>query len=404
MTLEQLKKKDSTFVIPTYGERQVAFTRGKGVYLWDTEGKRYLDLLSGLSVNSLGYSHPEIVKVIKAQVSQLIHISNLYYHQSQIRLAEKLIKLSFPGGKCFFCNSGAEANEAAIKLCRKHGLENLNGANEIISFEKSFHGRTLATLSATGQEKIHKGFYPLVPGFKFARLNDIASVKAKLSSKTCGILIEPVQGEGGVYPGDMKFLKSLRALCSEKKILLVFDEVQCGLGRTGYVFAYERSGIRPDVITLAKSLASGIPMGAIIVSEPYSNILGKGNHASTFGGNPLACMVSLKVLDIISKKSFLANVKSNGRFFKKCLEKLKNRYKIIKEVRRPGLMLGGEVDGNAQLIAKEAMAQGVLINAIGDNILRFLPPLIITKQEISKGLEGLEGILKKMRDTGDEYI
>ena len=393
MTLKELKRKDSLYVIPTYGERQAAFTKGKGVYLWDSEGKRCLDLLSGLSVNSLGYSHPEIVKAIKAQASKLIHISNLYYHESQIKLAEKLIKLSFPG-KCFFCNSGAEANEAAIKLCRKHGLENLNGANEIITFEKSFHGRTLATLAATGQEKIHKGFYPLVPGFKYARLNDIASVKAKLSSKTCGILIEPVQGEGGVYPADKGFLKSLRRLSSEKKIVLSFDEVQCGLGRTGKVFAYEHSGVKPDVIALAKSLAGGIPMGAIIVNHCYSDVLGKGNHASTFGGNPLACAAALKVLEIISKKNFLENVKSKGIFFKKSLEKLRNRYKIIKEVRGTGLMLGVDVDGNAQLIVKEAMKQGVIINGIGDNILRFLPPLIITGQEISEGLKILEKVLK----------
>jgi len=395
MAIKEIKKKDSLYVVPTYGERQVAFARGKGVYLWDTEGKCYLDLLSGLSVNSLGYSHPEIIKVIERQARKLIHISNLYYHESQIRLAEKLIKLSFPG-KCFFCNSGAEANEAAIKLCRKYGLENLNGANEIISFEKSFHGRTLATLAATGQEKIHKGFYPLVPGFKYARLNDIESVKAKLSSKTCGILIEPVQGEGGVYLADGKFLKSLRKLCSEKKIVLVFDEIQCGLGRTGKVFAYEQSGVMPDVITLAKSIASGIPMGAIIASEAYSNVLGKGNHASTFGGNPLACMVALKVIDIISKKKFRENVSSKGKFFKNSLEKLKKQYRIIREVRGLGLMLGVDVDGKAQSIAKEAMAQGVLINAIGDNILRFLPPLIITKQEISKGLKVLEGVLKEI--------
>ncbi len=332
--------------------------------------------------------------MIEKQARELIHISNLYYHESQARLAERLVKLSFPG-KCFFCNSGAEANEAAIKLCRKHGLENLNGADEFITFEKSFHGRTLATLAATGQEKIHKGFYPLVPGFHYARFNDMDSVKEKISSKTCGILIEPVQGEGGIYVAREDFLKELRELCSEKKILLVFDEVQCGLGRTGKVFAYEHFGILPDVITLAKSLASGIPMGAIIAREPFSGILGKGNHASTFGGNPLACTVSLKVLDTISRKKFLAGVKSKGEFFKNSLEKLKSRYKIIKEVRGIGLMLGMEVENGAQSLAKECMSRGVLINAIGENILRFLPPLIITRSEIARGVNVLEEALKR---------
>jgi predicted acetylornithine/succinylornithine family transaminase len=354
--------------------------------------------VAGLSVNSLGYSHPEIVKAIKAQASKLIHISNLYYHESQVKLAEKLVELSFPG-KCFFCNSGAEANEAAIKLCRKYGLENLNGANEIIAFEKSFHGRTLATLSATGQEKIHKGFYPLVPGFHYAKLNNIESVKEKLSSKTCGILIEPIQGEGGIYTAEKEFLEKLRKLCSEKKILLIFDEVQCGLGRTGRVFAYEHSGVKPDVIALAKSIASGIPMGAIIAASPFSGILGKGNHASTFGGNPLACAAALKVVDIISKKRFLESVESKGKFFKKSLEKLKNRYKIIREVRGTGLMLGMEVENSASLIAKAAMSQGVIINAIGDKLLRFLPPLTIATPEITKGLKVLENVLKEMRNV-----
>lgn len=394
MTLKEIKKKDACFVIPTYGERQVAFKNGKGVYLWDIDARRYLDLIAGLSVNSLGYSHPAITRVIAGQAKKLIHISNLYYHEYQVELAEKLIKLSFPG-KCFFCNSGAEANEAAIKLARKYGLENLSGANEIITFEKSFHGRTLATLAATGQEKIHKGFYPLIPGFQYAKLNDIESVKEKITSYTCAVMVEPIQGEGGIYPSDKKFLRELREICSRQKLLLIFDEVQCGMGRTGKMFAFENFAVMPDVLTLAKSIASGIPMGVMIASMPYSNILGKGNHASTFGGNPLACAVALKTVDIISGKKFLNDVKSKGEFFKKELEKLKKRYKIIKQVRGIGLMLGIELDSKAQVFAEEARERGVLINAIGDKILRFLPPLIITKNQILEGMDVLEGALTK---------
>lgn len=394
MNLKKIKEKDSTYIIPTYGERLIAFRRGRGVYLWDTEGRRYLDFVSGLAVNSLGYSHREVVQVIEKQARKLIHISNLYYNELQIKLAERLISLSFPG-KCFFCNSGAEANEGAIKLCRKYGAEKLNGANEIITFEKSFHGRTLATLSATGQEKIHRGFYPLVPGFRYARLNDLQSVLSKISSRTCAVLVEPIQGEGGIYVAEKGFLRALRRICSRKKILLVFDEVQCGLGRTGKMFAYEYSGVKPDVLTLAKSIASGIPMGVVIAREPFSHILDKGSHASTFGGSPLVCAVAMKVIDIVSRKGFLERVKSKGEFFKKSLEKLKNRYRIIKEVRGMGLMLGIEVGGLASLIARECLSRGVIINAVGDNVIRFLPPLIITKEQISEGLRCLENVLGK---------
>lgn len=393
MKLEEIKKRDNTYVIPTYGERGVSFVRGKGVYLWDTEGKTYLDFVAGLSVNNLGYSHPEIVKTIGGQARKLIHISNLYYHESQGLLAERLIKLSFPG-KCFFANSGLEANEAAIKLCRKYGGENLGGASEIITMEKSFHGRSLATLAATGQDKIHKGFYPLIPGFVYARFNDINSIKEKITSLTCAIMLEPIQGEGGIYVAKKEFLRGLRALCSEKKILLVFDEVQCGLGRTGKFFAYENFRIKPDVLTLAKSIAAGIPMGVMIAAAPYSGILGKGRHASTFGGNPLACATSLKVIEIISRKRFLDSIIGKGDFFKASLEKLKTRFSFIKEVRGLGLMLGMEVEGNAPQIAKEALSRGLIINAVGDNILRFLPPLTITKKEISRGLKILEEVLK----------
>jgi predicted acetylornithine/succinylornithine family transaminase len=395
LNFEEIKKRDMAYVIPTYGERSVAFSRGKGVYLWDTEGKKYLDFVAGLSVNSLGYSHPEIVKAIGSQVRKLMHISNLYYHESQGLLAERLIQLSFPG-KCFFANSGLEANEAAIKLCRKYGSEILAGASEIITMEKSFHGRSLATLAATGQDKIHKGFYPLVPGFHYARFNDIDSVKEKITPQTCAVMLEPVQGEGGIYVARKEFLRDLRALCSEKKILLVFDEVQCGLGRTGKFFAYEHYGLKPDVLTLAKAIASGIPMGVMIAAGPYSDILGKGNHASTFGGNPLACAVSLKVVEIISRKKFLDSIIVKGNFFKDSLEKLKTGFSFIKEVRGLGLMLGMEVDGQAPQIAKAAFGRGLLINAVGDNILRFLPPLVITKREISQGLRILEEVLKNI--------
>jgi acetylornithine/succinyldiaminopimelate/putrescine aminotransferase len=262
--------------------------------------------------------------------------------------------------------------------------------------EKSFHGRSLATLAATGQDKIHKGFYPLVPGFHYARFNDIDSVKEKITPQTCAVMLEPVQGEGGIYVARKEFLRDLRALCSEKKILLVFDEVQCGLGRTGKFFAYEHYGLKPDVLTLAKAIASGIPMGVMIAAGPYSDILGKGNHASTFGGNPLACAVSLKVVEIISRKKFLDSIIVKGNFFKDSLEKLKTGFSFIKEVRGLGLMLGMEVDGQAPQIAKAAFGRGLLINAVGDNILRFLPPLVITKREISQGLRILEEVLKNI--------
>jgi len=395
MRTEELVNLDKKYIIPTYAGKTVAFSHGKGCKLWDVEGKEYLDLLGGIAVDGLGHSHPKLVKAIQRQAANLIHTSNLYLITNQIELAKILVENSFPS-KCFFCNSGAEAIEAAIKFARKYG----KGRYEIITMTGSFHGRTYGALSATGQEKFHKGFEPLVPGFKYAKFNDIDSVKNLISEKTCAIIIEPIQGESGVNPANEEFLREIHSLCSEKDILLILDEVQCGMGRTGKLFGYEHYGIIPDIITLAKSLGGGIPIGATVANEKVSSCISPGNHAATFGGNPLAAKAAVVTLKIILEDGLLENATAMGNYFKDKLNGLKGQYSFIKEVRGKGLMLGIEIEtitNGARGILLKCMGEGLLIGTAGENVLRFLPPLIINKKEIDKAVSILEKVLDDIK-------
>ncbi|MBU0534285.1 MAG: aspartate aminotransferase family protein [Candidatus Omnitrophica bacterium] len=395
MNTQEMIKLDQKYIIPTYAGKTIAFSHGKGCKIWDVEGKEYIDFLSGIAVSGLGHSHPKLVEAIKEQAEKLIHTSNLYLIPNQIELASILVENSFPG-KCFFCNSGAEANEAAIKFARKYG----QGRYEIITMSGSFHGRTYGALTATGQDKFHKGFEPLLPGFKYAEFNNIESVKNLITDKTCAILIEPVQGESGINPAKKEFLKQVRLLCDENDILLILDEVQCGMGRTGKLFAYEYYGITPDMVTLAKSLGGGVPIGAVIANEKVSSCISPGNHAATFGGNPLATKAAVVTLKTMLGDNLIDNAGKMGDYFKDKLNSLKSKYPFIKEVRGKGLMLGMEiapVANGARGILLKCMEKGLLIGTAGENVLRFVPPLIVQKKEIDEGIKILEEVLTNLK-------
>ena len=387
-------KTEKKYVVQTYKRCNLFLVKGKGMNVWDEAGKKYMDFFAGISVCNLGHCHTAVVKSIKEQVGKLMHVSNHYYTYPNIKLAEELIKRSFPG-KVFFSNSGAEANECAIKLARKWGSSKKK--YEIIAFDNSFHGRTLATLSATGQKKFHKGFEPMLPGFKFAEFNDILSVKKHINKKTVAVMIEPVQGEGGVVPAKTEFLKDLRKLCDKHGILLIFDEIQTGMGRTGKLFSFQGFGVKPDIFTLAKSLSGGLPFGATIAKESVACAFQYGDHGSTFGGNPVSSSAALAVIKLIDAK-MLAYVRNTGEYFKTKLEALKSKYSFIKEVRGIGLMLGLELDFDGKDIVKSCQDKGLIINCTHGNVLRFLPPLIIAKKDIDTAISILDKVLLNCGD------
>ena len=378
--------------LKTYKKYNVLFVKGNGKYLYDDKGNKYLDFFSGLSVSNLGYQDKNLVNALIKQTKLLWHCSNLFYSLPQQKLAELLIEKTFPG-KVFFSNSGAEANECAIKLVRKYGSK--TNRYEIITFENSFHGRTIATLSATGQKKVQKGFEPLLQGFKYAKFNDINSVKKLINKNTVAIMIEPVQGEGGVIPAEQKFLKELRELCNKKNLVLIFDEIQTGFGRTGEFFAYQYYKVKPDIITLAKSIANGIPLGATVVDKKYSDVFDYGDHGSTFGGNLLACSVAVEVIKKIDER-LLAHVKEVGKYFYDKLLELKNKYKFVKSVRGVGLMLGMELDFPCRNVVEKCLQSGLVINVTQEKVLRFLPPLIIEKSDVDKVIKILDDIFKQL--------
>ena len=388
-TLMTLSEK---YIANTYARYPVLLVRGKGTRVWDLEGEEYLDFVSGLAVCNLGHCHPKVVKAIQEQAEKLIHVSNFYYIEPQIQLASLLCKHSF-ADKVFFCNSGAEANEGAFKLARKFGKEKTGKDRyEIITMEGSFHGRTLATLTATGQEKFHKGYEPLMPGFKYVPFNDIGAVKKAIDPKTCAVMVEPIQGEGGVNCPSEGYLKALREICDENKLLLMFDEVQVGMGRTGKLFAYEHEGVEPDILTLAKSLAGGVPIGALLIKKEISDGFKPGDHASTFGGNPLASAAGVAALTAILEEGMLENCRKMGGYFLSELDKMKNKFPFIKEVRGKGLILGMELKMDGSSMVKEMLKKRVLINCTMGNVLRFLPPLIVTKEEIDRVVAALEEV------------
>ena len=392
-TLMELSQK---YVANTYNRYALVLVRGKGTRLWDAEDREYLDFVSGLAVCNLGHCHPKVVKAIQEQAEKLIHVSNFYYIEPQIRLSALLCEHSF-ADKVFFCNSGAEANEGAIKLARKYAKDKMEGDRyEIITMERSFHGRTLATLTATGQEKFHKGYAPLVPGFKYVPFNDVDAIRKAIDSKTCAILVEPIQGEGGVNCPSEGYLKALRDLCDKNKMLLIFDEVQVGMGRTGKLFAYEHDGVEPDILTLAKSLAGGVPIGALLIKQGVDEGFKPGDHASTFGGNPLATAAGVAALTAILEEGMLENCQKVGAYFYLKLLQFKEKFPFIREVRGKGLILGMELKMEGGSIVLEMMKKGILINCTMGNVLRFLPPLIVTEKEVDQVVQALEEVFKSV--------
>ncbi len=383
MELQKLAELDKKFHMPTYNRLPVNLIRGKGVKVWDNQGKEYFDCIAGLGVMNLGHSHPLIVETLCQQARELMHVTNLFFIEPQIELAKKIIERTFPG-KCFFANSGAEANEGAIKLARKYSKKMFGpGKSKIITAWNSFHGRTLGMLSATGQEKKKDDFEPLVPGFVHVRLNEIEELEKVIDKETCALLLEPIQGEGGVYPADKGYLEKARSLCDQKEVLLIFDEVQTGMGRTGTLFAYQNFGVRPDIITIAKGLGSGLPIGCFVAQEKIANVFKPGDHGSTFGGGPLVTKVAGKVLEIIDDE-FLQVVQKTSRYFRKELEKLISKYPdLINEIRGLGLLIGLELtEPLAEKITLDMLDKGVIVNNIGDYIIRLLPPLIIETEQI----------------------
>ncbi len=399
MNAQTLMMLSENYVAHTYTRYPIVLVRGKGTRVWDVEGKEYLDFVSGLAVCNLGHCHPKVVQAIQRQAETLIHVSNYYYIEPQIELARLLCKHSF-AEKVFFCNSGAEANEGAIKLARKHAYQKTKGARyEIITMEKSFHGRTLATLTATGQEKFHKGYSPLMPGFKYVPFNDVAAVRNAVTPKTCAVMLEPIQGEGGVNCPSEGYLKALREICDEKGLLLIYDEVQVGLGRTGKLFAYEHEQVAPDILTLAKSLAGGVPIGGLLMGKEVAESFGPGDHASTFGGNPLATAAGVAALNAILDEGMLENCRKVGEYFVNKLEELKKRFAFIREVRGKGLILGIELKMEGGAIVRDMMERGILINCTMGNVLRFLPPLIVTQEEVDRVVTTLEEVFKGMAQS-----
>ena len=377
----------------TYNRFPIVLTKGQGCRLWDAEGREYIDFVSGIAVCNLGHAHPKVSEALSKQADVLLHVSNLYYTEPQIELANRLTQNSF-ADRVFFCNSGAEANEAAIKLARKYVKD--KGEKEryrIITMEKSFHGRTMATLSATGQDKIKKGFEPVLEGFDHIPFNDIDALRKSIGPSTCAVLLEPIQGEGGVRCPDPDYLKAVRRLCDETGILLIFDEIQTGMGRTGKLFAYEHFGIEPDIMTLAKALANGLPIGAMLAREDVAESFGPGAHASTFGGTPIVTAASAQVIKVLLEENVIRHGEEMGAYFKEKLSGLKAGHESIVDVRGMGLLLGMKLNIEGDAIVNSCMEKGFLINCIQGNILRFIPPLLIEKEEIDAIIEFLDEIL-----------
>jgi acetylornithine aminotransferase len=386
-------EKADKYIMKTYGRYPLVPVRGEGCYLWDADGKRYLDFLAGVAVNNLGHCHPRVVEALCKQAGELIHCSNYYHIPGQIELAELLCENSF-ADRAFFCNSGAEANEAAIKLARKYSREKFGPDRyEIITAISSFHGRTMATVSATGQEKVQKFFDPLLHGFRHVPFNDSLLLDRAITTNTCAVMLEPIQGEGGVVIPSPEYFREVRRICDERSILLIFDEVQVGMGRTGRLFAHEHFGVTPDIMTLAKALAGGAPIGTMLAREEIAASFGPGTHGSTFGGNPLVTAAGVAAVRAILEEGILENTLRMGNYLLSRLEGLKARFPVITGVRGIGLMIGMQLAVPAAEIVKKALARGLLLNVAQDHVLRFVPPLIVSAGEIDEMLEILEGLL-----------
>ncbi len=379
----------------TYSRFPIVLEKGEACWVWDVEGKKYLDLVAGIAVNCLGHSHPEIVRVVTEQISKLTHTSNLYYTVPAIELADLLTQISF-ADQVFFCNSGAEANEGAVKLTRKYFKKKGQADRvEVICMHNSFHGRTLGMISATGQEKVKKGFEPLMPGFFHVPYNDLPALEKAVTPQTAAVLLEPIQGEGGVVFAGDDYLKGLRALCDRLGLLLIYDEIQTGMGRTGTMFAYEQSKVAPDILTMAKALAGGLPIGAILAKKEVADAFEPGDHAATFGGNPLVTKVAVRVIEVL-QAGVLEKSKETGNYFLSKLLKLKDKYSLIKEVRGRGLMLGITLSIPGKEIVMKGLQKGLLLNCTQEKVLRFVPPLVISRDEIDFAISKLDEIFSEL--------
>lgn len=394
---EQIAELERHYLLQTYNRYPVAFERGRGVFLYDLEGNRYLDFVSGLGVNALGHAHPRIVKTIREQAPRLVHVSNLYYHEYQGRLAEKLTSLSGLN-RVFFSNSGTEAIEGSIKLARLAG-HRAGGATKsrLVALEGSYHGRTFGALSLTGQDKHRKGFEPLLDDVTFVPRNHIEALRAAVNDDTCAIVLEPIFGEGGIYECSADFLLECRALADRHEAALIFDEIQCGLGRTGTLFAFQTFAVTPDILAIAKPIAAGLPLGAFLAREEFASAISPGQHGTTFGGGPLACRVALEFLAIVEEESLLENVKKVGAYLQNELQHLVDNYAAAREVRGRGFIQGIDLEIPSRPIVEQGLAQGVLFNSTQDTVVRFLPPFLLQEQHVDKGIRVLRRFLGKRR-------
>jgi acetylornithine/N-succinyldiaminopimelate aminotransferase len=395
-TSEEVIQREKQFLLQTYNRYPLVIERGKGVFLFDLDGNKYLDFVAGLGVNALGHGHPRIVKTIRDQAARAIHLSNLYYNEYQGRLAEKLCSLSGLQ-RAFFSNSGTEAIEGSIKLARLAG-HRVGGAakSRLVALDGSYHGRSFGSMSVTGQDKYRKGFEPLLEDVKFVPRNDVEALRAVVNDNTCAIVLEPIFGEGGIYECSVEFLQECRVLADRHHAALIFDEIQCGLGRTGTIFAFQTFGVTPDIVAIAKPIAAGIPLGAFLAKEEFASAISAGQHGTTFGGGPLACRVALEYLAIVEEENLLQHVTEVGGYLQQQLRALTDRYSVAREVRGRGLIQGLQLDVPARPIVEEAFAEGVLFNSTQDTVLRFLAPFLLQEKHVDKGMRVLKKLLRKL--------
>jgi len=405
--LEQIVDLENRYLLPTYNRYPVAFERGKGVFLFDFEGKKYLDFVAGLGVNALGHAHPRIVKAIREQAARAIHLSNLYYNEYQGQLAERLCQLSGLD-RIFFSNSGTEAMEGAIKLARLAGHKaGGNSKSHLVALQGSYHGRTFGAMSLTGQEKYRKGFEPMLEDVTFVAQNDIPALQAAVNVHTSAIVLEPILGEGGILECSEEFLRACRALADQHQAALVFDEIQCGLGRTGKIFAFQGFGVVPDIVTIAKPIAAGLPLGAFLSKQQFADAISPGQHGTTFGGGPLACRVALEYLAIVEEEHLLENVEKVGGYLRQQLQSLVEKYAVARECRGRGFIQGLVLDIPARPLVEQGLAEGVLFNVTQDTVLRFLPPFLLEEKHVDKGIKVLKKLLGKKRkksQTGETAV
>src|SRR5438876_4760020 len=400
-TLEQIAELERKYLLQTYNRYPLVLSRGKGVFVYDIEGNRYLDFVAGLGVNALGHAHPRIVKAIREQAAKLVHVSNLYYHEYQGPLAEKLCSLS-ELNRAFFSNSGTEAIEGSIKLARLAGHRAGGDAKcRLVALEGSYHGRTFGALSLTGQDKHRKGFEPLLEEVTFVARNDVDALRAAIDENTCAIVLEPIFGEVGIHECSVEFLQECRALADRHRAALIFDEIQCGLGRTGTIFAFQSFGVTPDIVAIAKPIAAGLPLGAFLAKEEFGSAISVGQHGTTFGGGPLACRVALEYLEVLEEKKLLENVARVGQYLREQLTSLGERSTAVREVRGRGFILGLQLDIPARPIVEQAFGAGVLFNSTQDTVLRFLPPFLLQEKHVDKGVRVLKKLLGKAKKARD---